>query len=325
MRVLTGKEMKTFEQIVGLSQPALKTVMRKYLVRKYGIENVKETGDYIIAFGDIPIALVAHMDTVFKQPASEIFYDTRKNVIWSPTGLGADDRAGVFAMVQIIKSGLRPHIILTTDEEIGGIGATMLGKEECPFKDLRYLIELDRRGEDDCVFYDCANEEFIDYVETFGFKESFGSFSDISMIAPEWEVAAVNLSIGYRDEHTTSEVLFVSHMFNTIDKVKKMLSEDMEKVRKYNYIPSAYSFNWLNSLKTDYKKHYACWGCGTYCEREDLFPVKALDGNIDLYCLECATKGNIEWCAICGEPFEVDPADPDAKICKDCYEEAFRN
>lgn len=325
MRVLTGKEMKTFEQIVGLSQPALKTVMRKYLVRKYGIDNVKETGDYIIAFGDIPIALVAHMDTVFKQPASEIFYDTRKNVIWSPTGLGADDRAGVFAMVQIIKSGLRPHIILTTDEEIGGIGATMLGKEECPFKDLRYLIELDRRGEDDCVFYDCANEEFIDYVETFGFKESFGSFSDISMIAPEWEVAAVNLSIGYRDEHTTSEVLFVSHMFNTIDKVKKMLSEDMEKVRKYNYIPSAYSFNWLNSLKTDYKKHYACWGCGTYCEREDLFPVKALDGNIDLYCLECATKGNIEWCAICGEPFEVDPADPDAKICKDCYEEAFRN
>lgn len=324
MRVLTGKEMKTFEQIVGLSQPALKTVMRKYLVRKYGIENVKETGDYIIAFGDIPIALVAHMDTVFKQPASEIFYDTRKNVIWSPTGLGADDRAGVFAMVQIIKSGLRPHIILTTDEEIGGIGATMLGKEECPFEDLRYLIELDRRGENDCVFYDCANEEFIDYVETFGFKESFGSFSDISMIAPEWEVAAVNLSIGYRDEHTTSEVLFVSHMFNTIDKVKTMLSQDMEKVRKYAYIPSAYSFNWLNSFKTDYKKHYACWGCGTYCEREDLFPVKSLDGNIDLYCLECATKGNIEWCAICGEPFEVDPADPDAKICKDCYEEAFR-
>lgn len=325
MRVLTGKEMKTFEQIVGLSQPALKTVMRKYLVRKYGIENVKETGDYIIAFGDIPIALVAHMDTVFKQPASEIFYDTRKNVIWSPTGLGADDRAGVFAMVQIIKSGLRPHIILTTDEEIGGIGATMLGKEECPFEDLRYLIELDRRGENDCVFYDCANEEFIDYVETFGFKESFGSFSDISMIAPEWEVAAVNLSIGYRDEHTTSEVLFVSHMFNTIDKVKTMLSQDMEKVRKYAYIPSVYSFNWLNSLKTDFKKHYACWGCGTYCEREDLFPVKSLDGNIDLYCLECATKGNVEWCAICGEPFEVDPADPDAKICKDCYEEAFRN
>ena len=255
MRVLTGKEMKTFEQIVGLSQPALKTVMRKYLVRKYGIDNVKETGDYIIAFGDIPIALVAHMDTVFKQPASEIFYDTRKNVIWSPTGLGADDRAGVFAMVQIIKSGLRPHIILTTDEEIGGIGATVLGKEECPFKDLRYLIELDRRGENDCVFYDCANEEFIDYVETFGFKESFGSFSDISMIAPEWEVAAVNLSVGYRDEHTISEVLFVSHMFNTIDKVKQMLSEDMEKVRKYNYIPSAYSFNWLNSLKTDFKNY----------------------------------------------------------------------
>ena len=324
MRVLTGKEMKAFEQIVGLSQPALKAVMSRFLVKKYGSENVVETGEYVIAKGSIPIALIAHMDTVFKTPAKDVYYDTRKNVIWSPTGLGADDRAGVFAIVQIIKSGLRPHIILTTDEEIGGVGATILGSEECPFEDLRYLIELDRRGENDCVFYDCANEEFIEYVETFGFKEAFGSFSDISMIAPEWEIAAVNLSIGYRDEHSTGEVLFVSDMFNTIDKVKKMLSEDMEKVRKYNYIPSAYSFNWLNAFKTDYKKHYACWGCGTYHEREDLFPVKSLDGNIDLYCLECATKSNIEWCAICGEAFEVDPADPDSRICRDCYEEAFR-
>ena len=102
------------------------------------------------------------MDTVFKHPAREVFYDRQQNVIWSPDGLGADDRAGVFAIIQIIKKGLRPHIIFTTDEESGAWGATALSKEQCPFEDLRYVIELDRRGSNDCVFYDCENLEFTE-------------------------------------------------------------------------------------------------------------------------------------------------------------------
>lgn len=60
--------------------------------------------------------------------------------MWSPQGLGADDRAGIFAIIQIIKSGLRPHIILTTDEEVGGVGADLLSKNGNPFADLRYII-----------------------------------------------------------------------------------------------------------------------------------------------------------------------------------------
>ena len=325
MRILTANELKTFEQIAGLSQPALKVIMRKYLIQKYGKENVIEDQSYLLAKGSIPIALVAHLDTVFKTPASEVFYDTRKNVLWSPQGLGADDRAGVFSIIQIIKSGLRPNIILTTDEEIGGIGASVLAAQgECPFGELKYLIQLDRRGTDDCVFYDCDNADFVKYVESFGFVEAWGSFSDISILAPEWKVAAVNLSVGYRDEHSMGEVLFVSDMFKTINRVKNMLSEDMANVPSFKYIPSVYSFSWKRPLGSASNMSYCCWGCGAVHSKEDLFEVKALDGEIDLYCVECATKGNIEWCAICGEPFEIDPADPDMRICRECYEEAMR-
>ena len=94
---------------------------------------VLETKDYICAEGVIPIALVAHMDTVFFKPATTIYYDRQKNTMWSPMGLGADDRAGVFAIIQILQSGLRPHIIFTTDEEKGCLGAEALAKTECPF------------------------------------------------------------------------------------------------------------------------------------------------------------------------------------------------
>ena len=41
----------------------------------------------------------------------------QKNVMISPDGLGADDRAGVFMIMNIVKAGFRPHVIFTTDEE----------------------------------------------------------------------------------------------------------------------------------------------------------------------------------------------------------------
>ena len=147
MKTFTASEYKLFEQLVGLRQAALKKVLANCLKRYYPA--VVETGDYIYCEGTIPIALVAHMDTVFKDPATEVFYDTRKNVVISPQGLGADDRAGVFAILRVVQAGLRPHIIFTTDEEKGCLGAEKLSSLDCPFDDLRYIIELDRRGADD--------------------------------------------------------------------------------------------------------------------------------------------------------------------------------
>lgn len=115
---LSSNDYKLFEQLVSMTQPQLHKLMGSFLKEKYPKVVVSE--DYIIAEGDIPIALVAHMDTVFKFPVYDLYYDAKKNVAFSPDGLGADDRAGVFAILQIIKAGLRPSIILTTDEEKGG-------------------------------------------------------------------------------------------------------------------------------------------------------------------------------------------------------------
>lgn len=333
MRILRENELKTFEQIVSLKQPALKKVMSNFLRKKYS--KVIETKDYIVAVGEIPIALTAHMDTVFDKPVSELFYDTRKNVMWSPDGLGADDRAGVYAIIQILRAGYRPHVILTTDEEKGCLGAAELAKLPCPFEDLRYVIELDRRGTNDCVFYDCENPQFVDYVEQFGFTEAYGSFSDICEFCPEWEVAGVNLSIGYRDEHSHQELLFVSPMFATIEKVKKMLEE--EEIPFFKYIPSPYAWNWKSWKKDGWEETYDSkaygYGCYTYpyddevtcskCHKtfleEEVFPVKLLDGKTGWYCPDCLVD-NVSWCKYCQEPFEVAPGTDISlvDVCPDC-------
>ena len=100
MRVLSEKDYRLFERLVSLTEKEMVRAMSQYLKDKYD-KNVIITKDYIIAIGDIPIALVAHMDTVFKTPVSDLYYDQRKGVLWSPEGLGADDRAGIFAIIKI--------------------------------------------------------------------------------------------------------------------------------------------------------------------------------------------------------------------------------
>lgn len=320
MRTLKDNEFKTLKQLCALTQGGLKKTMATYLTSKY--KKVIETDDYIVAEGNIPIALVAHMDTVFPRPACEVFYDRTSNVIWSPQGLGADDRAGIFAIIQIIRKGLRPHIILTTDEEKGANGAIALGIEDCPFDDLRYMIQLDRRGADDCVFYDCDNKNFVKYVEKFGFIESIGSFSDISILCPDWKVAGVNLSIGYRDEHSVSETLFVGYMLNTIDKVVQMLKVPVSDIPYFEFIPKKrfQKFGWFHNHKEE--DHTHCVKCEKKFLEEELIPVKTPDFKWRYYCGDCIVD-NVDWCVCCGEAYELPSDGAKMSLCEDCFYDMY--
>lgn len=311
------------EALIASGEKKTKHLMSTYLKSKY--PSVVETKEYIYAEGDIPIALVAHMDTVFdstRRYEPTVYYDRVKNVMCCPDGAGFDDKAGVFAIIQILRKGLRPHIILTTDEEIGGAGASAIAKLECPFKDLRYLIQLDRRGAIDCVFYSCDNIAFIDYVETFGFAEAIGSFSDISTICPAWKIAGVNLSIGYYDEHSKSEILNVGHMLATIDRVITMLTE--EEIPAFEYIPCKYDYHysgnwykWVSPTVTGKNDH--CDKCKKKFAIDEMIPVKMLNGTIENRCIDCID--GVDWCNTCGEAYIPDPNNNLYHMCEDCIDE----
>lgn len=342
MKTLTQQELRSIEQFFQLKQSSLLKALRQYLKTRY--DNVISTNDYIVAVGDIPVALTAHMDTVFKHPPQDIFYDRVKNVMWSPDGLGADDRAGVYSIVQIVKSGLRPTIIFTADEELGCVGAEKLIKDipEAPTQ-LKYIIELDRRGSNDCVFYSCANSKFDEYVESFGFVTNFGSFSDISVICPQWGVAGVNLSIGYYDEHSVSETLYIGQMLSTIEKVKHMLKV-ASHADSFEYIEGFAYSKWFKKYTATYPTDEDDWGwdpsygiskeewdafmepqskcnqCGKWDYDYNLFPTKGEDGKTIFFCSDCISQHkHVHWCSECGEPF-IDKSLQKGRIyqCKDC-------
>nr|WP_295000838.1 M20/M25/M40 family metallo-hydrolase [uncultured Methanobrevibacter sp.] len=234
MIMLNDEDYELLKKLVSFKQSQTKQFAADFLKKLY--EDITETEDYIIAKGDIPIVLIAHLDTVFEDDNYErnFIYRYFNGIMWHPSGAGFDDKAGIFIIFKILEEGYLPHVIFTTDEELGSIGAKRMVKDliKHPFNDLKYLIELDRANEYDCVFYGCENQEFIRYVESFGFVRSFGTSSDINHICPVWNVAGVNLSVGYKDQHSANETLDVKIMFNTISKVKEML-DDAENIERY--------------------------------------------------------------------------------------------
>lgn len=319
MQKISKSDLILYKNLLFLTEKQMLNLMNQYLQKKY--DNVITTKDYVIAVGAIPIALVAHMDTVFKTPPSEenTYYDAEKGVIWSSVGAGHDDRAGIFAIIKILQSGLRPSIIFTCGEEQGGLGASALAEKypDCPITGLKYMIELDRRGTNDCVFYDCYCPEFVNYVEKFGFCERWGSFSDISFLMPVWNIVGVNLSVGYEDEHNYTEILNIGPLFDTIRKVKQMLQEENIPDFKYDELPATNSAWW--KYTNYFSNEQRCSKCKKSFSDYELFPVFGIDRQSKVFCCDCMV-GNVEWCDSCGEAFEIDsPANP--KLCKVCAED----
>lgn len=272
-----------FMDFFYLSKKERKKYMAKYLCAYYSKSDRIIKQDYMIAKGDLPVCLVAHVDTVFpkadRKGINKIYYDDVLNVAFSPEGLGADDKAGLFGIIQILNLGLKPSIILLDGEEKGGAGAYQLITDypDCPV-DVKYFIELDRRGQNDCVFYDCDNIRFTQYVEGFGFKTKKGIFSDIDILCPFYGIAGVNLSIGYQDEHTLHETFHYNWFEEVINKVCIMLDVSSKVKEKFNYVPAKCN-NW-------------------------------------------AANDDVHLCPICGISYQ-DKDMVDAAVCRYCYEEVF--
>lgn len=204
----------------------------KRLCRRYTGHALYCKDYFVLVKGTAPALLVAHLDTVHDEPVRVICYSPDGNILMSPQGIGGDDRCGVYALTKIYEAAqVKPWLLFTCDEETGGIGADMFrrchakGKLPAELDALKFIVEIDRRGSNDAVYYDCANPDFENYISDFGFVTARGSFSDISVIAPALGVAAVNLSSGYYNAHQIGEYIVRSELRHTIKRVCLMVAD----------------------------------------------------------------------------------------------------
>ncbi|MBR0179053.1 MAG: hypothetical protein IJQ03_01310 [Firmicutes bacterium] len=238
--------MKSLEEFLKPTQKSLFNLIRK----KYRGKTIVHQGCYILVSGEAPIMLLAHLDTVHEKPVKDICKSLDGNILMSPQGIGGDDRCGVYALVKAYEgSPVKPWLLFTCDEEIGGLGAAAFvteyskGKMPKGLDTLKLLIEIDRKGNKDAVYYGCDNAEFEAYITSKGFVTANGSFSDISIIAPKLGVAAVNLSSGYHNAHTLHEYINRKQIDAVVQSVIGIIADAAKPdFPRYDYIERVWDF-----------------------------------------------------------------------------------
>ncbi len=281
--------MNRLEDFVMPSQKVLYGKLR----RMFKATAISSKGNYILVPGEAPIMLIAHLDTVHEESVKQICKTQNGNILMSPQGIGGDDRCGVYALVRAHRTAeKKPWLLFTCDEEIGGVGAKKFaehhrkGKLPKELDGLKILVEIDRKGENDAVYYECANDEFEDYITSKGFVTNFGSFSDISVIAPELGVAAVNLSSGYYNAHTLHEYVNRAHLNATVEKVGAIIADaSKEDFPKYEYVDA-----WANGWDDGWGRDWGGFLRRRYTSESKNIPGEIRDEYDDLLDFYSATE-----------------------------------
>ena len=100
--------MIAFEEILRMRQKELKHYLSGYL-KKAGYSVINKKG-FLYAKGEVPVLLVAHLDTVHQEKPSIICRSEDGRYIMSPQGIGGDDRCGVYMILQILNE-VRCHVL----------------------------------------------------------------------------------------------------------------------------------------------------------------------------------------------------------------------
>jgi hypothetical protein len=219
---------------------AEKAFIKKHLDSIKGMKR-DSYGNRYIKIGKAPVAWSCHTDTVHKQSGSQrIVYNKNKGLIAlsqsekQASCLGADDTAGVWLMLELIRHKKEGLYIFHRAEEIGGLGSDYISKKTPELVDgIQIMIALDRKGTDSIITHQiggrCASDAFAASVanQLHGYKaDSTGSFTDsanFTGIIPE----CTNLSVGYESAHSPQESLDYFHLIGLRD---SLLALDYSKL-----------------------------------------------------------------------------------------------
>ena len=201
------------------------------------VELDREVGNIYITKGiaDTYPCLVAHIDQVQSIHSRDFQAIETKDIIfgYSPKnkqleGLGADDKNGVWICLKCLMKYENIKVSLFVSEEVGCIGSSKANMDF--FKDVRFVIQCDRRGSSDLITSICSTEisskEFIEATghEAFGYHLEEGMMTDVLTLKENGlAVSCVNLSCGYYDPHSDHEFTIKKDLLNCLSFVENII------------------------------------------------------------------------------------------------------
>jgi putative aminopeptidase FrvX len=208
---------------------------------------------------DIYPCVVAHTDTVHNNNHIDVRTELKKNcrnvlkeaykgydAKGKPTGIGGDDKAGVFACLTLLLELPALKAAFFVSEEIGCKGSKEA--DEAFFENVGYAIQFDapfdymvtevssgvplfdRRSE----FFKKANNVLVEYI-----IPEYGShpFTDVYALKKLFDFSCINLSIGYYDHHTADEYVILEDVENGIKIGREMIASLGYEKYKKRYVP----------------------------------------------------------------------------------------
>ena len=197
------------------------------------------------AFGNILITkgnaekypcVAAHLDEVHQpdvrnlQEGNGFIFATDEN------GIGADDKNGVWIIIQLLQQIDAMKAVLFVREEKATFEGYRHGSDDIDlafFDDVKYVLQCDRKGASDLVTY-CTKKEIRlcddDFIpewirQKYGFVPVEGGITDVVHLKQRGlQIPCCNISCGYYNAHTTEEYTNAAELQNSFEFVKTLIS-----------------------------------------------------------------------------------------------------
>lgn len=204
--------------------------------------------------GDVPDGfyypcVVSHTDTVHNLDTINIIETELKNYQGElkpslmsfndqgiQTGIGGDDKAGVFACLVLLQEIPNIKVAFFVSEETGCHGS--YNSDDEFFKNVGYTIQFDAPGNWMVSEY-CMGVQLFDrnsdffkicdevLTETFKGRQIYEShpYTDVMALKSQYDFSCINFAIGYYNYHTSKEYVVIEDVYNGVITGKQMIEK----------------------------------------------------------------------------------------------------
>lgn len=242
--------------------------MFAYIIRKvYDYDFYVNDGNIYIEKGEAKNkpCIVAHMDTVhpIAEDLSILEVDGKltgfNRVNMTQTGIGGDDKVGIFIALQCLEYFDNIKVAFFRDEEVGCVGS---GNADMAFFDnCTFVLQCDRKGNKDFVTNASGTElsskewqnSIKNTINKYGYSYANGMMTDVMTLKENGlKVCCANISCGYYNPHCDNEYVVIADVMNCLSLVIDVIEKYGTKVYKHKY-------TFMSKYKTNYGKKYKWW------------------------------------------------------------------
>lgn len=228
-----------------------------------------EFGNLFIKIGESDVMFTSHLDTATSSLSEVVHVIDGVNIKTDGKSiLGADDKAGVTIMLHMIENNIPGLYYFFLGEEVGCVGSRKVASKYKEDKEegINKVISFDRRGTTSIITYQsgsrCCSDKFGDELskqlnlanDTFSYKNDTTGLLTDSIQFVKLYPECTNISVGYQNEHTYSEVQDIEHLEKLAEACLKVdwnnLPVDRD-VTKVDYGSSSYG-GWGTDYDYDY-------------------------------------------------------------------------